>query len=164
MSVDDERDRLIDRIGQIQRDLGRFLAGSRQHSSPLLDSNLTMRQLKVIMFLAAQESASGQDIAHHLDVGLGTVTGIVDRLIGHGLVTRREDPHDRRVRRVELTPEGRTFLERISEAGINDFRRLLERLDTRLLHDLHAVLDEIQAAAFSLEEEPGEDSREKKVG
>ncbi|MBG0831785.1 MarR family transcriptional regulator [Planomonospora sp. ID67723] len=154
MSVDDERDRLIDRIGQIQRDLGRFLAESRQHSSPLLDSNLTMRQLKVIMFLAFRESASGQDIAHHLDVGLGTVTGIVDRLIGHGLVTRREDPNDRRVRRVELTPEGHVLLERISEAGIDDFRRLLERLDTRLLHDLCTVLGEIQVTVADLGEDP----------
>ncbi|GIH96882.1 MarR family winged helix-turn-helix transcriptional regulator [Planobispora siamensis] len=156
MSVDDERDRLIDRIGQIQRELGRFFAESRQQSSPLLDSNLTMRQLKVVLLLSVRGSASGQDLAQHLGVGLGTVTGIVDRLIGHGLVTRREDPNDRRVRRVELTPEGRTLVERISESGIDDFRLLLQRLDTRLLRDLCDVMDRVQAVATELYEDPPE--------
>ncbi|WP_307827625.1 MarR family transcriptional regulator [Planomonospora sp. ID82291] len=150
--MDDERDRLIDRIGEIQRDLGRIFAQNRP-SSPLFDSNLTMRQLKVVMLLAARGSASGQELAHHLGVGLGTVTGLVDRLVGHGLVARHEDPHDRRVRRAELTPAGHSLLERISNAGLDDFRRLLMHLDTPTLHDLHSVMDRIQAVATALHEE-----------
>jgi DNA-binding MarR family transcriptional regulator len=150
VSVDDERDRLIDRIGEMQRDLGRLLAQDRS-SSPLFDSNLTMRQLKVVMILSCQDSASGQDLAHHLGVGLGTVTGIVDRLVGHGLVTRREDAHDRRIRRVELTPAGRTLTEQIADTGLADFRRLLQRLDTATLHDLSNVMDKIQDAAITLQ-------------
>ncbi|GAT71209.1 transcriptional regulator [Planomonospora sphaerica] len=160
MSVDDERDRLIDRIGDIQRDLGRIFAQNRQ-SSPLFDSNLTMRQLKVVMLLAARGSASGQELAHHLGVGLGTVTGLVDRLVGHGLATRREDPHDRRVRRAELTPAGHSLMEHISNAGLDDFRRLLVHLDTQTLHDLCSVMDRIQAVAAALQEE---DPPTRKVG
>ncbi|MDP9868374.1 MULTISPECIES: MarR family winged helix-turn-helix transcriptional regulator [Streptosporangium] len=149
MSVNDERDQLIHRIGAIQRDLGRLLAQHRP-PSPLFDSNLTMRQLKVVMILSFQDSASGQDLAHHLGVGLGTVTGIVDRLIGHGLVTRREDPNDRRIRRVELTPAGHALTEQLADAGLADFRRLLQLLDTPTLHDLSTVMDKIQAAALTL--------------
>ncbi|GAA3128632.1 MarR family winged helix-turn-helix transcriptional regulator [Streptosporangium carneum] len=149
MSVDDERDRLINRISELQRDLGRFLA-ERRAPSPLFDSNLTMRQLKVVMILSYQDSASGQDLAHHLGVGLGTVTGIVDRLVGHGLVTRREDPNDRRVRRVELTSGGRTLVERIADAGLADFRHLLGCLDTQTLHDLLSVMNRIEAATTAL--------------
>ncbi|MER5422801.1 MarR family winged helix-turn-helix transcriptional regulator [Streptosporangium roseum] len=164
MSVNDERDRLIHRIGELQRDLGRLFAQDRP-PSPLFDSNLTMRQLKVVMLLSFQDSASGQDLAHHLGVGLGTVTGIVDRLVGHGLVARREDPHDRRIRRVELTPAGRTLTEKIADAGLADFRRLLHCLDTPTLHDLSTVMDKIQAAALVLStdkthhrhEDPGRD-------
>ncbi|WP_449062131.1 MarR family winged helix-turn-helix transcriptional regulator [Planomonospora algeriensis] len=158
--MDDERDRLIDRIGDIQRDLSRIFAQNRQ-PSPLFDSNLTMRQLKVVMLLAARGSASGQELAHHLGVGLGTVTGLVDRLVGHGLVARREDPHDRRVRRAELTPAGHSLLERISDAGLDDFRRLLVHLDTPTLHDLCSVMDRIQAVAAALQEE---DPPTRKVG
>lgn len=148
MSVDSERDRLIDHIGETQRDLGRLLA--QHHSSPLFDSNLTMRQLKVVMILSYRHSASGQDLSHHLGVGLGTVTGIVDRLIGHGLVTRREDPDDRRVRRVELTPAGHALTERIADAGLAGFRHILERLDTPTLRDLSTIMDKIQAVTTAL--------------
>ncbi|MFJ2033015.1 MarR family winged helix-turn-helix transcriptional regulator [Streptosporangium sp. NPDC087985] len=152
MSVNDERDRLIDQIGEIQRDLGRLFAHHRA-PSPLFDSNLTMRQLKVVMILSFQHSASGQDLAHHLGVSLATVTGIVDRLVGHGLVTRREDPHDRRVRRVELSPAGRTLTEQIADAGLADFRRLLQHLDTPTLRDLSNAMNKIQAAATTLHTE-----------
>lgn len=149
MSVDNERDRLLHQISEIQRDLGRLFAQNHP-SSPVFDSNLTMRQLKVVMILSFQDSASGQDLAHHLGVGLGTVTGIVDRLVGHGLVTRREDPHDRRVRRIELSPAGHTLTEQIADAGLANFRCLLGLLDTPTLHDLSTVMDKIQAAARAL--------------
>ncbi|WP_433235874.1 MarR family winged helix-turn-helix transcriptional regulator [Streptosporangium sp. CA-135522] len=153
MSVNDERDQLIHQIGEMQRDLGRLLAQNRPRS-PLFDSNLTMRQLKVVMLLSFQDSASGQDLAHHLGVGLGTVTGIVDRLVGHGLVTRREDPHDRRIRRVELTPAGRTLTEQITDAGLADFRLLLQHLDTPTLRDLSAIMKKIQAVTTCHTENP----------
>ncbi|GAA4203847.1 hypothetical protein GCM10022252_62090 [Streptosporangium oxazolinicum] len=159
MSVNNDREQLIDQIGAMQRDLGRLLA---QHSapSPLFDSNLTMRQLKVVMILSDQDSASGQDLATHLDVGLGTVTGIVDRLVAHGLVTRREDPHDRRIRRVHLTPAGHTLIEQITDAGLTEFRRLLRHLDTPTLRDLCAIVDKLQRAALTLRDH----NPHKKVG
>jgi MarR family 2-MHQ and catechol resistance regulon transcriptional repressor len=41
----------------------------------------------------------------------GSITTAVDRLAGRGLVARREDPDDRRVRRVVLTPKGKRLIE-----------------------------------------------------
>lgn len=148
MSVEDERDELIRHISETQRGLGRILAGDL--SSPLFTSNLTMRQLKVVIILAHTPSASGQDLAHHLAVGLGTVTGIVDRLVTHGLVTRREDPHDRRVRRVELTDAGRTLIEQIRDTGLEHYRRIMHCLDTDTLRTLAEVTAKMHQAAEHL--------------
>ncbi|MFI6597396.1 MarR family winged helix-turn-helix transcriptional regulator [Nonomuraea sp. NPDC050536] len=145
--MDVEREDLIQRITQTQRDLGRFFA---QHQSPLFSSNLTMRQLKVVMLLSVTGSASGQDLAHGLGVGLATVTGIVDRLVGHGLVTRREDPHDRRVRRVELTPAGQRLMTDISEAGLEHYRRIMQHLDTDTLRALDHAIKRIHEVAEKL--------------
>jgi MarR family 2-MHQ and catechol resistance regulon transcriptional repressor len=36
----------------------------------------------------------------------------VDRLVKKGLVSRKDQPNDRRVRRVELTPKGRALITR----------------------------------------------------
>ncbi|MFI6908683.1 MarR family winged helix-turn-helix transcriptional regulator [Nonomuraea sp. NPDC050394] len=147
MRVDDERAELIRRITDTQRDLGRFLTQDR---SPLFDSNLTLRQLKVVMIVSFHGSASGQDLAHNLGVGLGTVTGIVDRLVAHGLVSRYEDPHDRRVRRIRLTEAGRELIEQINDTGLGHFRRIMERLDLDTLKTLAEVTDKIHEVARCL--------------
>ena len=42
----------------------------------------------------------------------GSISVAVDRLVKKGLVSRRDHPDDRRVRRVELTPKGRALITR----------------------------------------------------
>ncbi|NRQ34716.1 MarR family transcriptional regulator [Nonomuraea sp. NN258] len=145
--MNDERDELIRRITETQTSLGRLFA---QHQSPLFTSNLTMRQLKVVMLLSINGSASGQDLAHDLGVGLATVTGIVDRLVAHGFVSRHEDPHDRRVRRVELTGEGARLIEEINNAGLEHYRHIMSHLDTSTLRALDRVTREIRTVADKL--------------
>ncbi|MEQ4724544.1 MarR family transcriptional regulator [Nonomuraea sp. B19D2] len=145
--MSDEREDLIRRITETQRGLGRLFA---QHQSPLFSSNLTMRQLHVVMLLSLNGSASGQELAHHLGVGLGTVTGLVDRLIAHGLATRHEDPHDRRVRRIELSPAGTALVEELQSAGFEHFRRILDHLDTETLRSLDHISRTMRAVADKL--------------
>lgn len=116
-------------IGRILADGQRLQhAAARMRPSPLLDITLTMQQLKVLIALA-RGATSGQALTDVLGVRPATVTGIVDRLAAQHLVSRREDPDDRRVRRVELTADGRRLLDRLNEAGEFATRRLLERLD-----------------------------------
>src|SRR5690606_38743085 len=123
--VNDERDDLIRQIIEIQRDLGRALA---RRQSPLFSSNLTMRQLKVIMLVAAEGSATGQDLAQHLGVTLGTVTGLVDRL---------EDPQDRLMRSISRTPAGRNLIEEINNAELREYRQIRKHLDLETMRCLH---------------------------
>src|SRR5215831_17668764 len=72
----------------------------RAFHSTNLDSwcavDLTMPQLKALFLAHADGGASHSEIARALGVGVSTVTGIVDRLVEHGLVERRPDPADRR--------------------------------------------------------------------
>ena len=42
----------------------------------------------------------------------GSISVAVDRLVRKGLVSRKDHPDDRRVRRVELTPKGRVLITR----------------------------------------------------
>ncbi|MEU5869339.1 MULTISPECIES: MarR family transcriptional regulator [unclassified Nonomuraea] len=147
MSVDDEREDLIRRITETQRDLGKLFT---QQQSPLFSSNLTIRQLHVVMQLSTHGSASGQDLAHTLGVSLATVTGIVDRLVAQGLVSRHEDPNDRRVRRVELTPAGVTLIAEINDAGLRHYKRIMSHLDTEALRALDHATRRIREVADKL--------------
>jgi DNA-binding MarR family transcriptional regulator len=122
-----EREGAIARIMKAQERLAHHFAFDR--SDPLLAANLTMPQLKILLILSLREGASGQELTGVMGVSLATITGIIDRLVAQDLVTRREDPRDRRVRRVELTPAGQELIDGIMTAGATHQRRLLERLD-----------------------------------
>ncbi|MDQ1652764.1 MAG: hypothetical protein QOI35_1964 [Cryptosporangiaceae bacterium] len=122
-----DRDALITRIMETQRQLRRRFSEENIH--PLLDVNVTMSQLKILILLARLGGTSGQELARRTGVSLGTLTGIIDRLVAQGMVTRREDPRDRRVRRLELTPEGSKLINGLIAAGEAHQEQLLRRLD-----------------------------------
>lgn len=54
----------------------------------------------------------------------GSISVAVDRLVKKGLVSRKEQPDDRRVRRVELTAKGRALITR----GFRDHTADMERV------------------------------------
>ncbi|WP_305789526.1 MarR family winged helix-turn-helix transcriptional regulator [Symbioplanes lichenis] len=122
----------------------------QDRADPLFDSNLTMQQLKVLMLLRRLGDTSGRELAGLMSVSLATLSGMVDRLVAHDLATRTEDPHDRRVRRITLSPHGRDVVDKIANAGADLQLRLLNRLSES---ELHAVRDGIQAMIRAASEE-----------
>lgn len=143
----DNRDRLIERIEQAEDRFLRLTA--RTGAGPLQSTDLTMRQLKVLLILSFEDGASGQELARALGVGLAAVTGITHRLSARGLIRRAVDPHDRRVRRIYLTPKGSAILAELRDAGRVDKRRLLKLLDTEALRQMAEAMDALNEAAES---------------
>jgi DNA-binding MarR family transcriptional regulator len=143
----DDRERLIERIEQADDRFLRLTA--RNGASPLQDTDLTMRQLKVLLILSFQDGASGQDLARALGVGLAAVTGITHRLSARGLIRRAVDAHDRRVRRIYLTEKGSATLAALRDAGRNNKRRLLRKVGTDALRQMAEAMDALNEAAES---------------
>lgn len=144
-----DKEQLIASITATQRSLGRVFGAAR--ANPLMSLNLTMRQLKVLLTLARRGPLAGHELTAEMGVSLATVTGIVDRLAAQGLVSRREDPSDRRVRLLELTAEGRELVGGVMDAGSTQYRRLLSRLEVeelRLLDSLVRRMAEIAEEEF----------------
>ena len=144
-----DKEQLIASIAATQRSLGRVFGAAR--ANPLMSLNLTMRQLKVLLTLARRGPLAGQELTAEMGVSLATLTGIVDRLAAQGLVSRREDPSDRRVRLLDLTAEGRKLVSGVMDAGNAQYRRLLSRLEVdelRLLDTLVRRMAEIADEEF----------------
>jgi MarR family 2-MHQ and catechol resistance regulon transcriptional repressor len=59
----------------------------------------------------------------------GSITTAIDRLERRGLVTRRDDPEDRRARVVHLTPAGRRMIQKAFRAHEADMERAVAGLD-----------------------------------
>ncbi|GGU40583.1 MarR family winged helix-turn-helix transcriptional regulator [Streptomyces lavendofoliae] len=77
--------------------------------------SLTGAQARVLGLLALEPTPMRR-IARSLRCEPSNVTGIVDRLEARGLVERRPDPADRRVKIAAATEEGRATARRLREA------------------------------------------------
>jgi MarR family transcriptional regulator, organic hydroperoxide resistance regulator len=80
---------------------------------PLLEElGLTYPQYLVMLVLWEHEAATMKDLGTTLQLDYGTLTPLVKRLEGNGLVRRERRPDDERSVEVTLTPEGRDLRER----------------------------------------------------
>jgi DNA-binding MarR family transcriptional regulator len=100
-----ERDDLIAQLERIQQAFEHRALSAM--AEPLISTPLTMQQLKVLAMIALDAGgATGVTLAALLKVSVASMSAMVDRLVDHGMVQRSEDPEDRRVRRLAVTPEG----------------------------------------------------------
>ena len=83
------------------------------------------------------------DLSERLMVTGGNVTGLADQLEAEGLIARHDDPDDRRVTRLALTPAGRRrFAEmaRVHAGWIDELFGALSRDEQATLHALLGTL------------------------
>lgn len=97
-------------------------------SAGIVESSVTMAQLKVLMLLSAKAETGMSELATSLHLSLSTVSGLVEKLVENDLATRHTDTEDRRHVLVSLTSQGGTFLDRFQELGKDTLRALLEQL------------------------------------
>ena len=98
-------------------------------------------------FVDAYEGQSQQALAERLGIPPSRMVALVDHLEEAGLVERRPDPEDRRVRGLYLTRKGRGVLERAGKIAIDYETRLcagINREERELLIDLLQKLQEGQ--------------------
>jgi MarR family transcriptional regulator, organic hydroperoxide resistance regulator len=104
--------------------------------------DVPLAQLKSLFLIHIKGSINVRHLAQHLDVTSGNVTSIVDRLVGQGLVTRSENPEDRRIVLLELTDKGRETINKIHETGMSHMKRILGRMNDE---DLSALIRGVSA-------------------
>ncbi len=138
----DQRQRLIEEVLTAHEHASRLLLDN--DLSDLFDATLTMQQLKVLVVLHRDGAMSGHQLAECLAVSTPTVSGMVDRLVDRGMITRSTDARDRRVRLVALTEAGDRMVASVHEAGWRIGRQLMDQME---LADLQALARGLQALA-----------------
>ncbi len=77
---------------------------------PMLDQlGLTYPQYLVLLVLWEGDAILVKDIGARLFLDSGTLTPLLKRLEGNGLLSRNRDPHDERQVRIVLTAQGRAL-------------------------------------------------------
>jgi DNA-binding MarR family transcriptional regulator len=113
------------------------------------DSGLSFIQMKTVVTLGGIEpedaATTVSELGEMLGVSAASASRAVDGLVKKRLVTRVEDPEDRRVRRLALTPRGGELSDQIVSArlaGIEDFTASLEGAErTKLAAALEALME-----------------------
>lgn len=105
-----------------------------------LQDKCTFPQFDVLAQLAREpDGTSMMELSRRLLVSAGNTTGVVDRLERDGLVRRQQDPRDRRVTRIRLTPRGRAFAQLLVPRhgrDVGEILGVLQPREQRLLRDL----------------------------
>lgn len=97
-----------------------------------VDAELTPSQISALATVSRHGPLTLGELAEIERVAPPTVTRIISKLDGDGLVTRREDPDDRRVALVAASPSGEQLLERARHRKV---AWLVERLETLQPHE-----------------------------
>jgi DNA-binding MarR family transcriptional regulator len=89
---------------------------------------VTRSQWWVLAFLSRADGMSQVALAEELDLGKVALGGLIDRLEASGMVARRLDKIDRRIKRVHLTKKGQTLIGRIRNSVSAAEREILDRI------------------------------------
>src|ERR671935_2938883 len=106
----------------IERDLAFLLSDAARLLRTCADQEarrfgMTRAQWGVLFRLQRAEGLKQSELADLLEVQPITLTRLIDRLHDNGLIERRSDPDDRRVKRLYLTPGARPVLDGLARIG-----------------------------------------------
>jgi len=126
-----------------------FLRESHRLFRPL---GLTAAQYNVLNVLAGRTAGMSQrELSEVLVVDRSNVTGLLGRMERAGWVKRGDDPVDRRVYRVTLTPAGRKLWQKAQPRYAAVVAQVTGGLSARQIRETYAVLLQLKAAAAAWE-------------
>ena len=141
------RDQLADDIARVT------WGGARQFAAALAPFGLTLQQYFTLVAINRVGECTMGMLANQTYHSLGTMTGIVDRLVKQGFVTRRSHPTDRRVVLVQLTPTGMETLALVEEMRESRMEAALQRMGEPQARSLVRLLGQyLQAMEISATE------------
>jgi len=117
-------------------------------------TGLSMPQFSIMMQLHYRGACGMSEISERFEVSPAAASQLVDKLVQSGLITREEDPHDRRAKLLKLSDKGKELIQQ----GIEERYRWVDQLSDRLTAEertqVSDALNIMTKAAKELEAEP----------
>jgi DNA-binding MarR family transcriptional regulator len=139
--LDEEREELLQRFMENMFSLMKQIHRDIAPQEPLLSP--PQARLAFIIAKFKDEGISVKDLARIADITPGAITQFADVLVTKNLVTREEDPGDRRIVRLKITPSAKSQMETIRKAFLYAAARTLAVLNIDDLKQINAILGKI---------------------
>jgi DNA-binding MarR family transcriptional regulator len=110
-----------------------------------LDETVTITQFRTLVVLDGHDGINLNRLADALDVTSSTAMRMIDRLLAVGMVTRQDNPVNRREVLLGLTPEGRSLVDSVTQRRRAEIAAIVIAMPTErrdeLITALHAFAD-----------------------
>lgn len=140
-----------ERINNTSRDCLRQLIRTRMASRQAMHrflrntgAGITFEMLQIMSSLWTEQGISQQELAKRTAKDKACLTNLMQNLERKGYVCRREDPKDRRTKRVYLTEEGEGFRDWLVPQLKVYYGRLDEALGMEKLRHIEGLLKELE--------------------
>lgn len=117
-------------------------------------NGLTMAQFGAMLRIYHKGACGVSDIGSDLGVTNSAVSQMLERLVQLNLISRTEDPTDRRVKQIVLTEKGMRIFHESSQAFENWLARLVETMNADEQEQVRNSLVILIDKAHQLEDQP----------
>lgn len=124
----------------------------------LADAEMSFTQVRTLMLLSCSEPLPIGSVAEQLTLSVHAAGRNIDRLVDVGMVERRENSEDRRVKLVSLTPQGRGLMEEHLTSRRRALQTFIDRLSADQVGAFVGVLRPILAGDYFRPSTPSTDS------
>lgn len=127
-------------------EMGHFPKGKGRHHG--------MGQGRLLRVLDTQGGAmTAGEISEALDIRPSSVSELIAKLENAGFVSKEKDTADKRIVNIQLTAEGKAFLEKHQDKRDAFFEQLFAGITEEQLQTFNAVLDKMQENRKALHQE-----------
>ena len=148
---------MVEEVIELQRQVNRLFRDS--NNDAWMAMHLTRAQLKSLFFIGREKDTNFRKLATALGLSPSNLTGIIDRLVEQGLVTRNNAPGDRRVVVLRVTEKGETLIADLREHRTKQLSSILENMSSDSLSFLFNGYSALLKTAEVNEEEKRPDGR-----
>lgn len=104
------------------------------------EKGLSLSSIGTLHHLQKAEHAGVSNLGEHLGVSSAAASQMLDRLVEEGLISRDEDPADRRMKRIALTEKGRRTLDESMDARLGWLKEMAGHFSESEREQLTAAL------------------------
>ncbi len=141
-----EQRQLAEQVDAVM-DASKALVGVAAQSLAEAQETLTMTQWRALVIINSRSPIHLTALAEAMKVHPSNATRTVDRLVGSGLVDRRDNPADRRHLALTLTRKGQRLVDRVMQRRWEAIADIVRRMPAAGRQQLSEVLAEFSAAA-----------------
>jgi DNA-binding MarR family transcriptional regulator len=107
------------------------------------DAGITLPQVLLLSHAERRGTASASELAEAVHTSLPAASQMIDRLVQQGLLSRTEDPADRRRKSVATTASARAVLRKLAAARSAEYELGLATVPPKLLAQLTDLIERV---------------------